>query len=84
MPFRPPPLATDRPASIRIRSRSGASAGINISTSGVTPRPTGDDATVALDARYNVIANVLEHNTHGNGMDAALNDVALREECLNW
>ena len=40
--------------------------------------------TLNLDARYNVIANVLAHNAHENGMDDRLNDVALRDECLTW
>lgn len=40
--------------------------------------------TLNLDARYNVIANVLAHNAHENGMDDRLNDVALRNECLTW
>ncbi|MCW2749995.1 MAG: hypothetical protein JWR83_1105, partial [Aeromicrobium sp.] len=40
--------------------------------------------TLNLDARYNVIANVLAHNAHENGMDDRLNDVTLRNECLTW
>jgi hypothetical protein len=40
--------------------------------------------TLNLDARYNVIANVLAHNAHENGMDDRLTDVALRNECVHW
>ncbi|MFZ0119852.1 MAG: hypothetical protein WAL99_10490 [Pseudonocardiaceae bacterium] len=40
--------------------------------------------TLNLDARYNVIANVLAHNAHENGMDDRLTDVALRNECAHW
>jgi len=40
--------------------------------------------TLDLDARYNVIANVLAHNAHERGMDDRLTDVALRTECLTW
>jgi hypothetical protein len=40
--------------------------------------------TLNLDARYNVIANVLAHNAHENGMDDRLNEVSLRNECLTW
>ena len=37
--------------------------------------------TLNLDARYNVIANVLAWHAYEHGMDARLSDVELREEC---
>lgn len=40
--------------------------------------------TLNLDARYNVIANVLAHHAHEQGMDFRLSDVQLREECRSY
>ncbi|WP_194915402.1 hypothetical protein [Catenulispora rubra] len=40
--------------------------------------------TLNLDARYNVIANVLAHHAHEHGMDFRLTDVQLREECRSY
>ena len=40
--------------------------------------------TLNLDARYNVIANVLAHHAHEHGMDHRLTEVELRNECLSY
>ncbi|WP_245984156.1 hypothetical protein [Streptomyces tateyamensis] len=40
--------------------------------------------TLRLDSRYNVIANVVAHHAHYNGLDARLSHVQLREECTYW
>ena len=40
--------------------------------------------TLNLDARYNVIANVLAYHAHEHGMDHRLTEVELRNECLSY
>ena len=40
--------------------------------------------TLNLDARYNVIANVLAYHAHEHGMDHRLTEVELRDECLSY
>ncbi len=40
--------------------------------------------TLNLDPRYNVIANVLAHQAHEQGMDRRLTEVELRNECLSY
>lgn len=40
--------------------------------------------TLSLDARYNVIANVLAYHAHEHGMDHRLTEVELRNECLSY
>ncbi|MCQ9184295.1 AAA family ATPase [Streptomyces sp. IBSBF 2953] len=40
--------------------------------------------TLRLDARYNVIANVVAHHAHHYGLDSRLSQVQLREECTYW
>jgi len=40
--------------------------------------------TLNLDARYNVIANVLAYHAHEHGMDHRLTEVDLRNECLSY
>ncbi|MGH3402320.1 MAG: hypothetical protein ACRDRJ_07375 [Streptosporangiaceae bacterium] len=40
--------------------------------------------TLNLDHRYGVIAHVLAHHAHEQGLDARLTDTQLREECLSY
>ncbi|MEY7971559.1 hypothetical protein AB8O38_06105 [Saccharomonospora xinjiangensis] len=40
--------------------------------------------TLHLDARYNVIACVIAHNAHANGLDARLTDLELRRDCTAY
>jgi len=40
--------------------------------------------TLHLDPRYDVIANVLAHHAHENGLDARLSDAELRAECRGY
>jgi hypothetical protein len=40
--------------------------------------------TLHLDARYNVIACVIAHNAHANGLDARLTDLELRRDCAAY
>ncbi|MFD5966766.1 hypothetical protein ACFW5W_03835 [Streptomyces sp. NPDC058783] len=40
--------------------------------------------TLALDDRYNVIANVLAQHARDNGLETRLSDRELREECAGW
>ena len=40
--------------------------------------------TLALDDRYNVIANVLAQHARDNGLETRLSDRELRDECAGW
>ncbi|MFG2753541.1 coiled-coil domain-containing protein [Streptomyces xanthophaeus] len=40
--------------------------------------------TLRLDSRYNMIANVVAHHAHHNGIDARMTHAELREECTYW
>ncbi|MFM9613224.1 hypothetical protein [Streptomyces niveiscabiei] len=40
--------------------------------------------TLALDHRYDVIANVLAHQAHHHGLETRLSDAELREECETY
>lgn len=40
--------------------------------------------TLALDDRYNVIANVLAHQARNHGLETRLSDAELRSECGSW
>lgn len=40
--------------------------------------------TLALDDRYNVVANVLAQHARDNGLETRLSDRELRDECAGW